>query len=283
MNTGNSVFNYTSTFYRQYKFAREHLAAEVTNPYGVAVLLQNEEGLSWEVLVKPAGRKYTFGAGWKHFSTDNKLKIGDCVIFELIDRLPDSTFAMNFHICRIPVPVPSPFPAQERKRCGKACENSTIRKDWLHSPHRNTRLIIIYVFQFPEKFASAIAFESKVNSFSSPFHFFRTSMKPSSVLRMYIPVKFAREHLPTKCGEERMDHVLLQNVEGRSWELRASLSGCENYYLHRGWKKFATDNKLNIGDCLLFELIGRLPDATFVMIFRISRIPVFVDDDLDDE
>ncbi|KAI3962696.1 hypothetical protein MKW92_006125 [Papaver armeniacum] len=205
---------------------------------------------------------------------------------------------MNFHICRIPVPVPSPFLAQEsngpeeecftrlsasllsqeRKRCGKACENSTIRKggfdnhgkkDWLHSPH--------------QKNASAIAFESKVNFFSSPFPFFRTSMKPSRVLRMYIPVKFARGHLPTKCGEERMDHVLLQNVEGRSWELRASVSGCENYYLHRGWKKFATDNKLNIGDCLLFELIGRLPDATFVMNFLISRIPVFVDDDLDDE
>ncbi|KAI3863579.1 hypothetical protein MKW92_011904 [Papaver armeniacum] len=150
------------------------------------------------------------------------------------------------------------------------CENSRIKEEGSSSQ---------------EKFAAARAVPRKVMSFDSPFPTSRWIKKPyvSRISIDYIPVKFAREHLPTKCGEERMDHVLLQNVEGHSWELRASLSGCENYYLHRGWKKFATDNKLNIGDCVLFELIGRLPDATFVMNFHIYRIPVFVEEDLDDE
>ncbi|KAI3883478.1 hypothetical protein MKX03_014163 [Papaver bracteatum] len=274
------------------KFAREHLVPEVTNPDGVLdVLLQNEEGLSWEVLLRPNGLdQYTSYAGWNDFATDNKLKIGDCVIFELIDRLPDSTFAMNFHICRISVPVPSPVRVQEsirpREAClthvpssplareikirGRACENPTIRKGGSDNL---------------EKFVSATAGESRFNSFSSPFPSFCTTVKPSNVFRVNIPVKFAREHLPTniKNGEERMDHVLLRNVEGRSWELRASLTGCENYRLSAGWKPFATDNKLNIGDCVLFELIGRLPDARFVMNFHIYRVPVFVEEDLDDE
>ncbi|KAI3914326.1 hypothetical protein MKW98_014933 [Papaver atlanticum] len=89
------------------KFAREHLLAEVTNPDDeLDVLLQNEEGLSWQVLVRPNGHdRYRFCKGWKNFATKNKLKIGGSVVFELIDRLPDSTFAMNFHICRISAPV----------------------------------------------------------------------------------------------------------------------------------------------------------------------------------
>ncbi|XP_026430850.1 B3 domain-containing protein REM9-like [Papaver somniferum] len=250
--------------------------AEVTNPDGVLdVLLQNEEGLSWEVLVRPNGLdQYIFCTGWKDFATDNKLKIGNYVIFELIDRLPDSTFAMNFRICRISVPVPSPVRvqesagpqeacftrlpssllAQEIKSRGRGCENTTIRKGGSDNH---------------EKLASAIAAESKVNSFSSPFPSFWTIVKPSNVTCINIPVKFGREHLPTKCGEEIMDHVLLQNVEGRSWDLRAKLFGCDMYRLNTGWKTFATDNKLNIGDSVLFELIGRLPDATFVMNFHI--------------
>ncbi|XP_026430588.1 uncharacterized protein LOC113327645 isoform X1 [Papaver somniferum] len=153
------------------KFVREHLLAEVTNPDGVLdVLLQNEEGLRWEVVVRPNGiDRYAFFKGWKNFATDNKLKIGDCVIFEPIDRLPDSTFAMNVHMRRI-----------------------------------------------SENFASAVAVESKVNSFNSPLPSFRISIKPSNMFGSNIPVKFAREHIPTKCWEERMDQVLLQNVEGRS-------------------------------------------------------------------
>ncbi|XP_026431266.1 B3 domain-containing protein Os03g0619600-like [Papaver somniferum] len=130
------------------QFARDHLLAEVTNAdRELNVLLQNEEGLSWEVLVRANGHSYTFYTGWKDFATENKLEIGDCMIFELIDRLPDSTFAMSFHICRNPVPVPS-LPAQksnvpekecfthlpssrlarEIKRRGRAYENLMIRE-----------------------------------------------------------------------------------------------------------------------------------------------------------
>ncbi|KAI3882829.1 hypothetical protein MKX03_016625, partial [Papaver bracteatum] len=202
------------------KFVREHLLAEVTNTDGVVdVLLQNEEGLRWEVVVRPNGiDRYAFFKGWKNLATDNKLKIGDCVIFELIDRLPESN-----------------------------------------------------------NFVSAVAVNSKDNSFSSLLLSFWISIKPSNMFGINIPVKFATEHLPTKYGEERMECVLLQNVDGRSWEVCARLDGCEKYYLGgKGWKTFSMDNKLNFGDSVLFELIRRLPNATFVMNFHISRILVFV-------
>ncbi|KAI3962697.1 hypothetical protein MKW92_006126 [Papaver armeniacum] len=272
------------------QFARDHLLADVTNAdRELNVLLQNEEGLSWEVLVEPNGHSYTFCTGWKDFATDNKLEIGDCVIFELIDRLPDSTFAMSFHIFRIPVPVPSLVPAQksngpgkesfthlpssplarEIKRRGRAYESSTIREGGSDNH---------------EELASAIAVQSKVKSFSSPFPFFWISVKPSNVHRTNIPVTFAREHLPTnmKSGEEKMD-VLLKNEEGCSWELHLCSRGFAKYYFSKGWKTFALENNLSIGDYVLFELIDRHPGGTLVMNFHIYQSPVLVEDDLDDE
>ncbi|KAI3883477.1 hypothetical protein MKX03_014162 [Papaver bracteatum] len=268
------------------QFARDHLLAEVANAgRELNVLLQNEEGLSWEVLVRPNGHSYTFCTGWKDFSTDNKLGIGDCVIFELIDRLPDSTFAMSFHICRIPVPaqksnvpekecftcVPSSPLAQEIKRRGRAYESSMIREGGSDNH---------------EEFGSAIAdaVQSKVKSFSSPFPFFWISVKPSNVHRTNIPVTFAREHLPTnvKSGVEKMD-VLLQNVEGCSWELHLCSRGFAKYYFSKGRKTFAIENKLNVGDCVVFELIDGLPGGTLVMNFHIYQSPVLVDGDLDNE
>ncbi|XP_026379100.1 uncharacterized protein LOC113273670 isoform X2 [Papaver somniferum] len=118
---------------------------------------------------------------------------------------------MNFHIYQIPVSVPSPVPAkesngppeecftrvpssplaQERKRRGRPCENSTIKKGGSDNHGASPR---------------------EVMSFSSPFPFFWTCVKHFNDIRLTIPIKFAREHLPAKVtypksGEEK-NHCL---------------------------------------------------------------------------
>ncbi|KAI3962695.1 hypothetical protein MKW92_006124 [Papaver armeniacum] len=198
------------------KFSREHFAAKATNPISgeesMDVLLQNEEGCTWELRVMSNAYQHFFSKGYIKFFTDNNLKVGDYVIFELIDRFPDAKYLMNFYIHRVPVvvpkeecftPVASPIPAEEshgpreefvisvppqlrqgRKRHGISCESSTRKwrgtvndgkKDGLHSPH-NIRLII-FVFHFSEMLASATVVKRKVLSFSSPFPFFWNCVK----------------------------------------------------------------------------------------------------------
>ncbi|KAI3873558.1 hypothetical protein MKX03_011622 [Papaver bracteatum] len=252
------------------KFAREHLLAEITNSDGVLdVLLQNEEGLSWEVLMRSEKL-------FEKLCHRQPAKNRQSVIFELIDRLPGSTFTMKFHICHISVPVQESNGPQEAcfdfQRI--PCENSTIKKEGSSSS---------------KKSAAAGVVPREVRSFSSPFPFFWTSMKPSNVgvlslFRMNIPVAFARKHLPTiKSGEEKID-VLLQNEEGCSYELLLCSRGFAKYYFSKGWKMFVMENKLNIGDCVLFELTGRLPaGGKLIMNFHIYQSPVLVEDDLGDE
>ncbi|KAI3898287.1 hypothetical protein MKX03_035522 [Papaver bracteatum] len=217
--------------------------------------------------------------GWKKFVQENGLKKLD-----FLDFRHDGGMLFHVEVCKgngCPreecfAPVPSPVPAQrshgpraeccthvpsplrrERKRHGRPCENSKLKK---------------------KKFASAIEVECKVKSFSSPFPFFWTPVKLLSVYRMTIPANFAREHLITNVeGVEEKRDVLLQNEEGGIWELRACLLSSQNYFT-KGWKMFAMDNKLKIGDYVIFELIDKRPGAKFVMNFHIYRVPVVVEE-----
>ncbi|KAI3882832.1 hypothetical protein MKX03_016628 [Papaver bracteatum] len=60
-------------------------------------------------------------------------------------------------------------------------------------------------------------------SFSSPYPFFWTSMKPSNVglrFRMTIQLKFVRGHLVAEVtNPDSVLDVLLQNGEGLRWEV----------------------------------------------------------------
>ncbi|KAI3838215.1 hypothetical protein MKW92_028062 [Papaver armeniacum] len=73
-------------------FAREHLPTNVkSGEEKMDVLLsENEESRIWDLR-------------WKMFATENKVKIGDYVTFELIDKCLDTKFVINFHIYRVPV------------------------------------------------------------------------------------------------------------------------------------------------------------------------------------
>ncbi|KAI3944416.1 hypothetical protein MKW98_006577 [Papaver atlanticum] len=128
--------------------------------------------------------------------------------------------------------------------------------------------------------------ETGVMSFSSPFPFFWTCVKHFNDIRLTIPIKFVREHLPAKVtypksGEEKIV-VLLQNEEGCSWELHV-LGNVSRYIFSEGLKKFATDNNLKIDDYVIFELIDALPDVKLVMnlLLYIHRLPI--DDDSDED
>ncbi|RZC57648.1 hypothetical protein C5167_004948, partial [Papaver somniferum] len=114
---------------------------------------------------------YVFGAGWKDFAIDNKLKIVSVpspVPAKESNGPPEECFTR----------VPSSPLAQERKRRGRPCENSTIKKGGSDN--------------------HAGASPREVMSFSSPFPFFWTCVKHFNDIRLTIPIKFAREHLPAK-------------------------------------------------------------------------------------
>ncbi|KAL5557175.1 hypothetical protein UlMin_039411, partial [Ulmus minor] len=103
-----------------------------------------------------------------------------------------------------------------------------------------------------------IAFQI-ASDFKSEKPFFMVAVQPSFLKVSHglrIPYKFANAYINKNEAE-----LLLWVSNGRSWCVRYKTreryfgSGSTVAELCRGWKKFAQDNKLEVGDVCIFELI----------------------------
>lgn len=66
-----------------------------------------------------------------------------------------------------------------------------------------------------------------------------------------VPTIFARNHLP-----QRNTKIILRNSEDKSWEMNYINNG-RNHKFSGGWRDFARDNKLKVGDICIFELVAK--------------------------
>ncbi|KAJ3702444.1 hypothetical protein LUZ61_006149 [Rhynchospora tenuis] len=88
--------------------------------------------------------------------------------------------------------------------------------------------------------------------------YFVTLMKFSHVhgTRLGVPTKFASENLP----RENKEAIL--HYKGNKWPLSIYYNSGLYPYFSSGWKKFARDNNLQIGDLCLFELMKNKDTAS---------------------
>lgn len=84
------------------------------------------------------------------------------------------------------------------------------------------------------------------------------------VMQLNIPLEFVRSYLQR---ETRM--FILQPASQETWSVRCMI-GDSHVRLAKGWRNFARDNKLQVGDICVFELmkvtktkfkVGTLPAA----------------------
>nr|GLL39077.1 B3 domain-containing protein Os12g0591400-like [Ipomoea trifida] len=108
----------------------------------------------------------------------------------------------------------------------------------------------------------AKAFKSK-----NPFHI--SVMSPSFVSsgngRLYIPLSFAKKHF---LGQSTNDFVLVSG--GRSWPAKCALS--RNCARINGWKAFAVDNKLKVGDVCILEIMKSKELTVNIIVFPADEI-----------
>ncbi|KAL0697813.1 hypothetical protein Bca4012_053935 [Brassica carinata] len=56
---------------------------------------------------------------------------------------------------------------------------------------------------------------------------------------------------------KQCQEMILVNKEENSWTVSLRFSESDGmYYIERGWKKFCLDNRCDIGDLLVFNLVG---------------------------
>ncbi|XVF61907.1 hypothetical protein PTKIN_Ptkin08bG0172400 [Pterospermum kingtungense] len=101
---------------------------------------------------------------------------------------------------------------------------------------------------------------------------FMVVMQPSSVSHAYtmgIPLNFARKFLTEKNG-----NLTLCDSTGKTWPARYHLSSGNERpkpYMHGGWRAFAEDNNLVVGDLCVFELIRHPEILLKVVIYPVVK------------
>ncbi|CAM6100663.1 unnamed protein product [Calypogeia fissa] len=85
------------------------------------------------------------------------------------------------------------------------------------------------------------------------FPTFPVEMKRSNVIAgfwLIIPAEFSCEHMPRKD-----ETIILQDAQGLKWETKYL---ARKNSLSAGWKRFAMDHRLELGEMLVFELVRPL-------------------------
>ncbi|KAK3001783.1 hypothetical protein RJ639_022503 [Escallonia herrerae] len=82
-----------------------------------------------------------------------------------------------------------------------------------------------------------------------------------------IPINFMREYLTKKLSNV---DATLQVSDRRGCLVKCTISA-NNAKFSTGWKQFATDNNLAVGDVCLFELIDDIKKVLKVVIFRAEK------------
>ncbi|XVF16196.1 hypothetical protein REPUB_Repub10bG0011100 [Reevesia pubescens] len=106
----------------------------------------------------------------------------------------------------------------------------------------------------------------RASSFKSQNPFFIIVMQPSfltNTCRMDIPENFARQYLMQTRAE------VLCVIDGKTWSMEYN-NVAKRYRarLCNGWKKFSQDNKLDVGDVCVFELVKSTEIRFNVIVFR---------------
>ncbi|KAK2399802.1 B3 domain-containing transcription factor VRN1 [Trifolium repens] len=175
-------------------------------------------------------RHFTMGAGWKSFSQERNLQVGDDCKFEMTQREPLS-FTMTI------------VPATKEPLAEQFQENQRVKEKSKTSPVEDMR----YVGNYGEGISRSCpkTHDSESPNLHNKFNVFVTTLD-----KLVIPSEFLKRH-----NISNGNTVVLKVGEG-TWFVEVSYNQHLDYgWFAKGWPEFVTECKVKIGDTCLFEII----------------------------
>ncbi|XP_059294587.1 uncharacterized protein LOC132047576 [Lycium ferocissimum] len=249
---------------------------------------------SWSVKYDLRTSKSTIRFCWKAFVLDNKLKIGDVCVFELIKgsqpfldvtifRAAESMHKIDGRVsdCKnkiiktensVPCPQPKIVHSRklnlEKKQKGDSDGFiiAKIKEELSEGAGKHAQQSKSSGMGRVVAKAMVVAFQ-KAKAFTSENPFFISFMQPSYVsqacsqMKLSITLPVTKKFFTTKHSD-----VVLQVSSKRTWAVKCIL-GTANAKFTAGWKEFVLDNNLKVGDVCVFERVSRSKLLFNVIIF----------------
>ncbi|XP_021725620.1 B3 domain-containing protein LOC_Os12g40080-like [Chenopodium quinoa] len=251
------------------EFANRYL--DKKRPFSLTFNVQIDASKTWPVLVDADYTHVKFRKGWKDFALKNKLKVGDICIFELIRK-----HKFQVHIIRVSDEKNAEnlvFKTEEEIHyplITKACRESPPKKRRTNDHTKpcssvkgmqtsmDNKLIIAHKRNWkltPEEYKRVRAYAHQCKH-----PVFVIKMQPSFVeynFSVGVPKTFRKRYFTYLDKKQYFSHRFnLRTDSGKTWPVTMFASNT-HAKLKTGWKSFALDNKLNVDDTCIFELINQ--------------------------
>ncbi|CAJ2627699.1 unnamed protein product [Trifolium pratense] len=200
-----------------------------------AMIRSVDEEMAWGVslYLDESNRNFTMGAGWKSFSREHNLQVGDVCKFETTQREP-----LSFTITIVPAtkePCPEQF--QENQRVQENSETSPVED-------------MGYVGNNYGEGISRSCPNHGIKNSESPNLHNKFEVFVTSLDKLVIPSELLKRH-----NISNGNSVELKVGEG-TWFVEVSYNQYLDYgWFTEGWKEFVRECKVKIGDTCLFEMI----------------------------
>ncbi|KAF3972555.1 hypothetical protein CMV_003954 [Castanea mollissima] len=250
------------------------------------ILWVSDEG-NWSIRVRfresRTGTRAEFCRGWKAFTEDNNLKVGDVCVFELINSIEVAFKVAIFQAGKdIDCPV---LNVSTHVGGGNRGPKSDCSLDDYPSKEggrgRSTSQRCLKVKAFQKKKELNIKGRARTieraRAFKSQNPFFMVTMRPSYLCgkgHMHVPRGFMN-YLPKegfiKEYAKGIARIVMLQVADRLWPVKLTSYLCAGaaYQFSSGWSAFVRENTLQVGDVCVFELVMMRDDVVFkVHIFK---------------
>ncbi|CAN6334731.1 unnamed protein product [Urochloa humidicola] len=212
--------------------SKDYAVKHLLDKNGTITLSQLDGSKTWAINldINTVGW-YALSTGWLDFIRDNRLREGDICVFEPSRTKRRAT--LTFHpLEEIVRPKSSGYvPSHGATELGYIASRFTILTD--QQKHQ---------------------VEEKVRSIRSPYHLFLLITRTSNIVGKSCIMEFCSEYAKKYLQGGHDTITLLRPKKTNTWEAEIEITN-NRTKLGRGWRQFASDNKLKLGDICLFELM----------------------------
>ncbi|RDX76278.1 B3 domain-containing transcription factor VRN1, partial [Mucuna pruriens] len=227
------------------------------------LFLKPPNGAEWKLSLEKRSGKIWFRKGWKEFADYHSLAHGHLLFFRYQRTSLFQVHIFDSTALEIDYPIEN---TQNRKYnssleflqpgmrsgiCAKVDNTMKLTKASPHHTDRKCKGKLITTSKQVTAFDRASCFRPCNPSFL-------LVMCPSYVRSrhpLYFPSKFSKRHIDL---HEKRGDINLKMLSGRVWPARyqiRTVAAKIRFELYSGWKTFAEDNNLKVGDVCIFELI----------------------------
>ncbi|KAK2966550.1 hypothetical protein RJ640_014519 [Escallonia rubra] len=272
------------------RFVREH-GKNLSSP----VFLEVPSGAKWKIELVKSGRDGWLETGWKEFADYYSIGLWHFLMFRYKGGSRFHVIIFDTSASEIEYPISSTTthdinereksPEASGRPCRKAKLDGTMKTVKLeedldsdcsrvterlpNTKQKQRRGLDSPVKRLSKREKAKLAFQS-AGDFKSENPFVIVTMQPSYITgrcNLSIPKNFMQEYLTKKLSDV---DVTLQLSDGRTCLVKCTISA-HNAKFGTGWKQFATDNNLAVGDVCVFELINDIKKVLKVVIFRAEK------------